>query len=1107
MATIAELLVKIGADSSDLQKEIAASQRQIKRAFGRDGIDLSNSAVTVMEGFAAAVGMAGIVAVKCAADIETMTTAFSTLLGSADAGNAMTKQLQDLAVTTPYTTKELGAAARQMMAYGFAAQDIPGLLVNIGNASSALGLGTEGIQRITLALGQMGAKGTVQAEEMRQLAEAGIPAWKALADTMGVSIPQAMDAVEKRTVSSATGITSVLTAMNAKFGGGMEAQSKTIAGSISNIIDSMELMAGAVGAGINNFTGLSSILTKTADYIAAFTRIIQPDGIGAAIQQLVPPGVIIGITALGAVITAVAVPALYSMATSAIAAVAPFTPLIAGAAAFAAVAYEVYQNWSVVGPLFSSVFGLIGTLAEGAYNVVATTFGAIYDIEVTGWTGIFSILSDILSGIYSVISSVFEGIVDLGSWMVNGIVGILPGITNIFHSVFGDSVYNTVADVFNGLLSVFNQFVSFVSDKLSGVLSFASRVYNAVADVIGAAKATDWGSIKLGISTPDIAGTIAKTLPKSSVAAVTTPDMSGFGAGDGAAANSKASKREAEKAAREARQVVKAEADYEIDVEKNKAKLMQQLVKEEEAELDRQRKGGLSGIRAYWDSIAKEDTEGLATIQSYWDKRTELETQGIQADLDALSKEKEVLQNQMDETSDPSDSIELQKKMLDLTTQITLKERELGEVRKKNAESATEEQVAYIGKYASLLKDTIESMKDIKTSNTMNGLTGSAKDIYGFEKDKDDQIKSLDKVVEKWKQGTAEIKDQYGVTITDMVGLDKWYEEQRDKITQNYNDKRNRYYATAKDIQADIDAAYDENSMERLKAVLTDENAERLNNYNAQKSMMDTYQAAFLAAHSTTAQLMSNIYAEAFDSLKSNISDMIMNVKSIGDAWRALGQSIRQVIADYIAQWIAGRLMMAVLGKTSMATETAASVAAGAATAAAWAPAAAMVSLASFGANSAPAMAGMAATSGLAMALAAVPGKKAGGAIYGPGTSTSDSILTWLSDGEYIIQASAVNALGLDALNELNQGHMPAFADGGLVTGAPLSSMSGNYSSAYTGENENKYNDQKDQPAQELHFHLHTLDGPSTENWLNNGGGKKIVRYLNKQAGSFALGV
>lgn len=45
-----------------------------------------------------------------------------------------------------------------------------------------------------------------------------------------------------------------------------------------------------------------------------------------------------------------------------------------------------------------------------------------------------------------------------------------------------------------------------------------------------------------------------------------------------------------------------------------------------------------------------------------------------------------------------------------------------------------------------------------------------------------------------------------------------------------------------------------------------------------------------------------------------------------------------------------------------------------------------------------------------------------GGKVEGPGTSTSDSIPAMLSDGEYVIRASAAKAIGYDVLDELNKG-------------------------------------------------------------------------------------
>ena len=47
--------------------------------------------------------------------------------------------------------------------------------------------------------------------------------------------------------------------------------------------------------------------------------------------------------------------------------------------------------------------------------------------------------------------------------------------------------------------------------------------------------------------------------------------------------------------------------------------------------------------------------------------------------------------------------------------------------------------------------------------------------------------------------------------------------------------------------------------------------------------------------------------------------------------------------------------------------------------------------------------------------------KASGGYISGPGTGTSDSIPTMLSNGEYVVRAKSVSAYGLDFMNALNE--------------------------------------------------------------------------------------
>jgi hypothetical protein len=62
-------------------------------------------------------------------------------------------------------------------------------------------------------------------------------------------------------------------------------------------------------------------------------------------------------------------------------------------------------------------------------------------------------------------------------------------------------------------------------------------------------------------------------------------------------------------------------------------------------------------------------------------------------------------------------------------------------------------------------------------------------------------------------------------------------------------------------------------------------------------------------------------------------------------------------------------------------------------------------------------------------------GHARGGYIRGPGSGSSDSIPAYLSNGEYVVRAASVARIGVPALNRINSGSVPKFAEGGLVGG------------------------------------------------------------------------
>ncbi|TAM72307.1 hypothetical protein EPN44_15930 [bacterium] len=60
-------------------------------------------------------------------------------------------------------------------------------------------------------------------------------------------------------------------------------------------------------------------------------------------------------------------------------------------------------------------------------------------------------------------------------------------------------------------------------------------------------------------------------------------------------------------------------------------------------------------------------------------------------------------------------------------------------------------------------------------------------------------------------------------------------------------------------------------------------------------------------------------------------------------------------------------------------------------------------------------------------------GYATGGEISGPGTGTSDSVLMWGSNGEFMQREAAVKYYGLDFMHAVNNLQLPRFATGGLI--------------------------------------------------------------------------
>lgn len=174
-----------------------------------------------------------------AGDYEQTVVAFNTLLGSAEKASKFLAEAQEFANTTPFEFPELLDSSKLLLAFGFEADKILGMMETIGDTSSGLGAGAEGIDRITRALGQMYAKGRVQSEELLQLQEMGVPAAEILQEELGLTAEQVAN-IGNESVSAASAIQALLNGMDKRFGGMMANQSKTAKGMISTITDTLQ---------------------------------------------------------------------------------------------------------------------------------------------------------------------------------------------------------------------------------------------------------------------------------------------------------------------------------------------------------------------------------------------------------------------------------------------------------------------------------------------------------------------------------------------------------------------------------------------------------------------------------------------------------------------------------------------------------------------------------------------------------------------------------------------------------------------------------------------------------------------------------------------------
>lgn len=197
--------------------------------------------------------------------------AFKTMLQSEEKADALMKQLIRTAAVTPFGVEEVTEGAKQLLAFNVAAEDVNKTLIELGDVAAGMGMN---LKDLVMLYGTTIAKGKMDTMDLYQFLNRGIPIADEIAKVMGLDVTNAIEEVQKQIkagkVTSDIFIQAMqsMTAEGSKFGGLMEAQSKTIIGQISNIKDAIEKKFNEIGKsqeGVIN-TGLGVVSTLVENW-------------------------------------------------------------------------------------------------------------------------------------------------------------------------------------------------------------------------------------------------------------------------------------------------------------------------------------------------------------------------------------------------------------------------------------------------------------------------------------------------------------------------------------------------------------------------------------------------------------------------------------------------------------------------------------------------------------------------------------------------------------------------------------------------------------------------------------------------------------------------
>lgn len=184
--------------------------------------------------------------VQTRGQFQQLEIAFGTMLGNEQKAKALMDQMVDTAAKTPFDLMGVAGGAKQLLAYGTAADKVNDTLVRLGNIASGLSIP---LQDIVYLYGTTMVQGRLYAQDVRQFTGRGIPLVKELAAMYGKTAEEINTMVSEGKIGfpEVEKVLNKLTNAGGQFYNLMEKQSSSLTGMIANLGDAWDTALNKLG--------------------------------------------------------------------------------------------------------------------------------------------------------------------------------------------------------------------------------------------------------------------------------------------------------------------------------------------------------------------------------------------------------------------------------------------------------------------------------------------------------------------------------------------------------------------------------------------------------------------------------------------------------------------------------------------------------------------------------------------------------------------------------------------------------------------------------------------------------------------------------------------